>query len=289
VDGSRLNKDTFSALCLASAVIGSAGCLGSSEELEEQGAEGEDLSAESPDELISKSRRRFNGLDEVTFWEVPGAGGVDYDPKDLLRAGPSYTELDRYWWDPLKYVGLCALPAGKTIQVTIHGVDAFEMIGDLGYAGGVDDGNPFNPSNYDDATYTQKLSACVSALANGNGETVPVTLAAATVLGSFSRTDAFNEAGFFGDFFNFGEHNAFVCTADGVEPENLRACKTNDLDTSASCPWIYAGKCSEVCEVVGGRIRRAPARGNSRWCEYRYEYGGKTYTYRFSNPVFVHK
>jgi len=280
-----LEKNSFSALLLAGAVIGSGGCLASMDETEDTRAD-EELASASPDEdLEPKGLPRNNGLDKLVFWEVPEAGGVDYDPKDLLRTGPNYTALASYWVAPLKYIGKCALPAGKKIQVKVNGANAFEMVGDLGYAGGVDYGNPFNPVNYNDPAYTQKLSACVSALGNGDANTLLVTLAAATVFGSFTSTAPFNEAGFFGDFFNFGEHNAFVCTADGVSPTSIRACNTSDGATSADCPWIYAGKCSDVCEVAGGRLPRSPVRGNSRWCEYRDASG----TYRFNNPVFVRR
>jgi hypothetical protein len=146
-----------------------------------------------------------------------------------------------------KYLVRCALPAGASVRVKDYTGGVVSLAGELGLAPTWKDGSC-------DTVCEEKISACLMALTNGEGQHVNLELSAPfNPLGtSTSNAYPYQEAAFFGNVFS-DPPKAFYCIGedyavvdhDTIEHLAVRAC-SGYTDKYGLCPYVQVGLCNSA-------------------------------------------
>jgi len=146
-----------------------------------------------------------------------------------------------------KYVVRCALAAGDSIRIKDYTGGVVTLAGELGLAPGWKDGQCDGPCQ-------EKMSACLMALTNGDGDHVDVELAAQYTLGA-SHSYAYQEAAFYGNIFQ-DPPQAFYCVGkdygNALISVNLleeRSCSGYNDQTGGECPYKRVGFCNAILTI----------------------------------------
>jgi hypothetical protein len=142
-----------------------------------------------------------------------------------------------------KYLIRCALPKTESMRVKDYTGGLVTLTGELGLTPEWKDGQC-------DTVCQEKISACLMAFTNGDGQHVDIELAASFTLGT-SHTYKYQEASFYGNVF-LEKPQAFLCigkdyakSGSRIKLGETRSCKGyNEKD--GSCPYVWAGYCESA-------------------------------------------
>jgi len=151
-----------------------------------------------------------------------------------------------------KYLMRCALPSGDSIRIKDYTGGLVTLSGELGLA-------PSWKTGSCDSVCQQKISACLMAYTNGDGNHVGIEMAAPFTLGS-SHTYPYQEAVFYGNLFQ-NNPKAYYCVGKdyvksgllSVNDLEVRACKGYN-DQNGSCPYVRTGACGGLLTLDLGAI-----------------------------------
>lgn len=166
------------------------------------------------------------------------------EPDGLLSAATGLMSSDE-GIHTASYLIRCALPATKSVRVKDYTGALITLPGELGLAPEWADGDCSSACQ-------EKVSACLMAFTNGDGEHVDIEMAAPFVLGTgHSYEYRYQEASFYGNMF-VSPPKAFYCVGKDFAKSGLhitlletRSCEGyNSKD--GDCPYVNAGYCNNA-------------------------------------------
>ncbi|MEY4512834.1 MAG: hypothetical protein RLZZ450_4956 [Pseudomonadota bacterium] len=141
------------------------------------------------------------------------------------------------------YLIRCALPASDSLRIKDFTGGLVVLSGELGLAPSWKDGEC-------DGTCQERISACLMAFTNGDGEHVNIEMAAPFVLGT-SHSYRYQEASFYGNIF-VDPPQAFYCVGKDFAENGLkitlleeRSC-TGYNERDGKCPYKRVGYCESA-------------------------------------------
>jgi len=142
-----------------------------------------------------------------------------------------------------KYLIRCALPKTDSLRIKDYTGGLVVLTGEMNLAPEWKDGQC-------DTNCQEKISACLMAFTNGDGEHVDVELANAGVLGT-GHSYPYQEASFYGNLF-LEPPQAFYCVGKDFSQNGLHITLLEDRScegynsTNGSCPYRRAGYCENA-------------------------------------------
>lgn len=237
-------------------------------------------------------KRAFNGL-SIDCTGAKLGETCSGDPDGLLDAATGLMSSPE-GVETASYVIRCALPARDSIRIVNYDGDLVTLGGELGLA-------PQWKDSQCDLTCQERVSACLMALTNGDGNHIELELSAPFTLGLGHSPDfPFQEAAFFGNIF-VDPPQAFYCVGKDYASSGLqirlletRACEGyNERD--GSCPYVWAGYCGSAYSLnpfdrtifSDNRCRFEGARSSSRSGDTAAScVGGSSFNAKtWSNPI----
>jgi hypothetical protein len=152
-----------------------------------------------------------------------------------------------------RYLVRCALPSGDAIRVKDYTGAMVTLSGEIGLTPAWKEGQCTTECE-------EKISACLMALTNGNGEHITLELSApyAPVGADTSGAFPFQEAAFYGNVFK-DPPEAYYCVGDDyavinrgvLQSASVRACK-GYTSRHQECPYVQTGLCNALTAKVRG-------------------------------------
>ncbi len=198
--------------------------------------------------------RTLNGLDPDCTGKVAGKT-CSGEPDGILDNSLGLMSSDEGIMTA-KYLVKCALKAGDKITIKDYTGTLVTIPGELGLAPAWKDGQCDNACQ-------EKISACLMALTNGQGDHVDVELTAPFDNVGTDNSSAFpyQEAAFYGNLFS-DPPQAFYCIgkdyavvkSKSIEHLATRACK-GYTDKNGECPYTRAGLCNPAASSTEEGIK----------------------------------
>ncbi|HEX5658587.1 MAG TPA: hypothetical protein VFX59_15395 [Polyangiales bacterium] len=193
--------------------------------------------------------RALNGLDPDCTGKVLNKT-CSGEPDGMLDNTTGLMSTDE-GMQTAKYLVRCALKASEKLTIKDYTGALVTLQGELGLTPTWKDGLCEGPCQ-------EKISACLMALTNGNGDHIDVEMTAPfdSVGTSSSREFPYQEAAFYGNlfldppkgFYCIGEDYAVVKTRS-IEHLATRACK-GYTDKNGECPYVRTGLCNSALSLT---------------------------------------